>query len=157
MFRMKKRDYKEQERQHPDLESRIISYDLPEKPMMLSAFSSCAVRNETHNQKDEKNNFRHTGSLSASPAVWCDNSNHIRFFTLVGNIRLCRIRHHPAHYRSLYGRSVFADKLIHLVWKQDYKYHADTLAMGTAYAYRIKCICSAGIYSGICLRNFYRL
>ena len=38
------------DRQHPDLESRIINYDLPEKPMMLSAFSPCAVRNETHNQ-----------------------------------------------------------------------------------------------------------
>lgn len=35
------------DRQHPDLESRIINYDLPEKPMMLSAFSPCAVRNKT--------------------------------------------------------------------------------------------------------------
>lgn len=38
------------DRQHPDLESRIINYDLPEKPMMLSVFSPCAVRNGTHNQ-----------------------------------------------------------------------------------------------------------
>lgn len=34
-------------RQNPDLKSRIINYGLPEKPMMLSAFSSCAVRNKT--------------------------------------------------------------------------------------------------------------
>lgn len=35
------------DRQHPGLDSRIINYDLPEKPMMLSAFSPCAVRNKT--------------------------------------------------------------------------------------------------------------
>lgn len=35
------------DRQHPGLDSRIINYDLPEKPMMLSAFSPCTVRNKT--------------------------------------------------------------------------------------------------------------
>ena len=32
------------DRQHPGLDSRIINYDLPEKPMMLSAFSPMCGR-----------------------------------------------------------------------------------------------------------------